>query len=239
MSNIRQNILFGQPFDHKRYEEVVEVCALKRDFALFPFGDETLVGDRGVTLSGGQKARINLARAVYRQADIYLLDDPLSAVDTHVGKHIFEKCIQRYLSDKCVILVTHQLQYLRYARKIYLLDNGTVKFSGTFEEIHDSGHEYAKLLVELNEKLEEESSEEETVAMEINSSKTGIDKKEQKNPKAPTVNKESKAVGNVAFGVYGIYFQNGGHWCKALWILLMFIAAQSIAGLSDYFVSWW
>lgn len=235
MSNIRQNILFGQPFDQKRYEEVVEVCALKRDFALFPFGDETLVGDRGVTLSGGQKARINLARAVYRQADIYLLDDPLSAVDTHVGKHIFEKCIQQYLSDKCVILVTHQLQYLRRARKIYLLDNGTVKFSGTFEEIHDSGHEYAKLLVELNQK--EESSEEQPVVLDIDRSKT--DKKELKNPKAPKGNKESKAVGNIAFGVYGIYFQNGGHWCKALWILLMFVGAQSMAGLSDYFVSWW
>lgn len=212
------------------------MCALKRDFALFPCGDETLVGERGVTLSGGQKARINLARAVYRQADVYLLDDPLSAVDTHVGKHIFEKCIQQYLSDKCVILVTHQLQYLRIARKIYLLDNGMVKFSGTFEEIHDSGHEYAKLLVELNEQFEEESSEEQPVVMD---GKTGIDtKKEQKNPK-PTVNKESKAVGNIAFGVYGIYFQNGGHWCKALWILFMFIAAQSMAGLSDYFVSWW
>ncbi|XP_056643789.1 probable multidrug resistance-associated protein lethal(2)03659 isoform X2 [Diorhabda sublineata] len=83
--SIRQNILFGQEFDQQKYDEVVRVCALQRDFTLFPHGDRTLAGERGVTLSGGQRARINLARAVYKDADIYLLDDPLSAVDTHVA----------------------------------------------------------------------------------------------------------------------------------------------------------
>lgn len=95
--SIRQNILFTEPWDEQRYRQVVKVCALERDFELFPYGDATVVGERGSSLSGGQRARVNLARAVYRQADIYLLDDPLSAVDTHVGKHIFEKCVRGFL----------------------------------------------------------------------------------------------------------------------------------------------
>ena len=83
-SSVRNNILFGSPFVESRYEKVVNVCALERDFKLFPYGDKTLVGERGVSLSGGQKARLTLARALYQDADVYLLDDPLSAVDTAV-----------------------------------------------------------------------------------------------------------------------------------------------------------
>lgn len=84
-------------FHEIRYNEVIQVCALERDLEILPHGDYTLVGERGVSLSGGQRARISLARAIYREADIYLLDDPLSAVDTHVGKHIFENCIKDFL----------------------------------------------------------------------------------------------------------------------------------------------
>ena len=83
-----------------------------------------LVGERGVALSGGQKARVNLARAIYRKADIYLLDDPLSAVDAHVGKHLFSECIKGFLKEKVVILVTHQIQYLKEADQILVLHQG-------------------------------------------------------------------------------------------------------------------
>ncbi|XP_066143697.1 probable multidrug resistance-associated protein lethal(2)03659 isoform X2 [Euwallacea fornicatus] len=239
MSSIRQNILFGQSYDRERYQEIIKVCALERDFSLFPYGDETLVGDRGVTLSGGQKARINLARAVYKKADIYLLDDPLSAVDTHVGKHIFNECIQQYLRGKCVVLVTHQPQYLRNAEKIYLLDNGSVNFSGSFGEIHDSGHEYAKLLVELNNKSEGDSYEELEAVEEVRKEeKTTLSDKDNY-IKGPKANKEGKAVGNIAKSVYGIYFQNGGHWCIFVSVFLLFCATQGIGSLFDYFTSWW
>ncbi|XP_018534344.1 ATP-binding cassette sub-family C member 4 isoform X1 [Lates calcarifer] len=107
---IRSNILFGRELNLQRYERVIRACALKKDLELLPYGDLTLIGDRGATLSGGQKARLNLARAVYQEADIYLLDDPLSAVDAEVGKHLFEQCICGLLRNKCRILVTHQLQ---------------------------------------------------------------------------------------------------------------------------------
>lgn len=107
---------------HFRYDEVVKVCALETDFQQFAYGDKTLVEERGVSLSGGQRARINLARSVYAPADIYLFDDPLSAVDTHVGKHLFEECIKGYLSNKSRILVTHQLQFLKQADMIVILN---------------------------------------------------------------------------------------------------------------------
>lgn len=111
-----------------RYKNVVNVCSLEKDFAQLPNGDKTLVGERGISLSGGQRARVNLARAVYNDADIYLLDDPLSAVDTHVSKDLFEKCIKGYLKGKTVLLATHQLQFLKYADIIVVMSNVSTIF---------------------------------------------------------------------------------------------------------------
>ncbi|XP_018373220.1 PREDICTED: probable multidrug resistance-associated protein lethal(2)03659, partial [Trachymyrmex cornetzi] len=128
--SVRQNILFGRNMEQVRYNHVIEVCQLKRDFSLLPYGDKTIIGERGISLSGGQRARINLARAVYADADIYLMDDPLSAVDAHVGKCMFEKCINKYLGNKTRILVTHQLQYLRNVDRIIVLKNGTIQAEG-------------------------------------------------------------------------------------------------------------
>lgn len=122
-STVRGNILFGLEYDRHKYKKTVKVCALEPDFDQFPQRDQTMVGERGVSLSGGQRARINLARAVYKDADIYLMDDPLSAVDTHVGKHLFEECIVKHLDGKTRILVTHQLQYLKKADHIIVLND--------------------------------------------------------------------------------------------------------------------
>lgn len=126
VSSVRQNIIYIENYNKKRYANIVDVCALKKDFQLFPNGDKTLVGERGVSLSGGQRARINLARAIYKEADIYLLDDPLSAVDTHVANHLFDECIAGYLRGKTRILVTHQLQFLKKVDHIIVL-NGVSK----------------------------------------------------------------------------------------------------------------
>ncbi|XP_069685044.1 ATP-binding cassette sub-family C member 4-like isoform X2 [Periplaneta americana] len=146
VGTVRQNILFGQPFNPEKYKEVVKVCALEKDFEMFRHGDRTLVGEKGISLSGGQRARINLARAVYRSADIYLLDDPLSAVDTHVGKHLFDECIKTHLGSKTRILVTHQLQYIKDADLVVILNNGEIENQGTFTEMQNSGLNFAKLL---------------------------------------------------------------------------------------------
>lgn len=161
---MRQNILFGRPYDKARYKKVVRVCALIRDFTLLPYGDETIVGERGISLSGGQRARVNLARAVYRNADIYLLDDPLSAVDSQVGKQMFDECINGYLQNKIVILITHQLQYLRHVDQIAIMGDGEILARGSFDELASTGLDFAKVLeeqlcVDEDEQVTEEEGE--------------------------------------------------------------------------------
>ncbi|KAG1657838.1 ABC transporter C family member 3 [Nymphon striatum] len=119
---VKNNIIFGSEFNPKKYRKVIEACCLLKDIQDMKNGDETIVGERGIQLSGGQRARISLARlALYYDADIYLLDDPLSAVDAEVGNHLYTKCIQEYLAKKIRILVTHQINYLKHAPKILLL----------------------------------------------------------------------------------------------------------------------
>lgn len=105
---------------------------------MLPHADETIVGEQGISLSGGQRARVNLARAIYKQADVYLLDDPLSAVDTHVGNFIFENCIKAFLQEKVCVLVTHQLQYLKEVKHALLMNNGRVEVQGTFRELKNT-----------------------------------------------------------------------------------------------------
>lgn len=124
---VRQNIICGLDYEAERYNRVIEACALLDDFRLFSNGDCTLVGERGTSLSGGQKARISLARALYIDADIYLLDDPLSAVDTLVGRHLFDRAICSFLNGKIRVLVTHQLQYLEAVDKILVLKEVRLK----------------------------------------------------------------------------------------------------------------
>lgn len=164
LSTIRKNIIFDQQYDPELYSVVVKCCALEKDFKLLPYGDKTLVGERGVSLSGGQRARINLARAIYRNSDVYLLDDPLSSVDSHVGKEVFENCVLRFLKGKTRILVTHQMQYLKVAHMIVMLKDGCVEAQGTFEELLNSSTNFKELIAQVDgdcnvQKHEESSAE--------------------------------------------------------------------------------
>ncbi|XP_074974472.1 ATP-binding cassette sub-family C member 12 isoform X2 [Caretta caretta] len=146
---VRQNILFGEEYNEERYNYAINVCSLKSDMESLPYGDLTEIGERGLNLSGGQKQRISLARAVYANRDIYLLDDPLSAVDAHVGKYIFEKCIKEALKEKTVVLVTHQLQYLEFCDEVILLEDGEIYERGTHEDLMKEKGRYAQLIQNL------------------------------------------------------------------------------------------
>ncbi|TPX59242.1 hypothetical protein PhCBS80983_g02587 [Powellomyces hirtus] len=132
---LRENILFGKDFDRARYKEVVRVAALQRDLTLLIAGDKTEIAERGANLSGGQKQRVSLARTVYYDADIILLDDPLSAVDQHVGVHIFEECFMKYLKDKTVVVSMNQLQYLPRMDYIVVMKEGEIAMQGTFDHL--------------------------------------------------------------------------------------------------------
>ena len=136
---VRENILFGEAFDAKKYGKTLGACDLHKDLERLPFGDMTRVGERGIVLSGGQRARVELARAVYFNADIYLLDDPLSAVDTKVGQHIFQNCISTLLHDKTRLMITHNCQVLKDAKNIVVMKNGQTSLKGSFTTLLQSG----------------------------------------------------------------------------------------------------
>ncbi|XP_034727072.1 multidrug resistance-associated protein 9 [Etheostoma cragini] len=162
---VQENILMGEPFDKSKYNRVVDVCSLRADLTILPYGDQTEIGERGLNLSGGQKQRISLARAVYSNKDIFLFDDPLSAVDAHVGKHIFEECIKKELQGKSIILITHQLQYLEYCDDILVLEDGEVLEAGNHHALMKANGRYAELISNYQmEQTQTQNEEEEEVS---------------------------------------------------------------------------
>ncbi|KAG2439872.1 hypothetical protein HYH02_010502 [Chlamydomonas schloesseri] len=139
-ATLQENVLMGNPMDADRYRAALEAAQLGPDLAILPNGDLTEIGDRGVTLSGGQKQRVSIARAIYDNADVYLLDDPLSAVDSHVGRALFEQVIRGpVLRSKTVLLVTNALQYLPQADNVLWLEGGRVRAQGTFAQLQAQG----------------------------------------------------------------------------------------------------
>jgi len=135
---VRSNILFGRPFEPRRYRRALRACALEPDLRILPAHDQTEIGEKGINLSGGQKARLSLARALYADADVYFLDDPLAAVDAHVGRHLWRRLIERELvrrGRKTVVIVTHQLQYLPRCDSCVVLEGGRVLAQATYAEL--------------------------------------------------------------------------------------------------------
>ncbi|XP_051160133.1 probable multidrug resistance-associated protein lethal(2)03659 [Leptopilina boulardi] len=240
--SVRQNILFGRKYDQFRYDKVIKECQLKRDFHLLPYGDRTVVGERGISLSGGQRARINLARAVYAEADIYLLDDPLSAVDAHVGKRMFEDCIDRYLRGKTRILVTHQLQYLKNVDHIIVLKDGIIQAEGTFQELIALGIDFGQLLESQSHDDTANSSVSENKSISRQGSISSISScnpNDSGKPMDPEEVEETRTKGNVGGWVYGGYFRAGGNWCVIFFTCMLFILAQLAASGGDYFIAFW
>uniref|UniRef100_A0A6Q2ZIN7 ATP-binding cassette sub-family B member 6 n=1 Tax=Esox lucius TaxID=8010 RepID=A0A6Q2ZIN7_ESOLU len=221
-ATVRDNILFGRDYDSGFYQAVVEACALTDDLNILPNGDRTEVGENGVTLSGGQKARLALARAVYMEKDIYLLDDPLAAVDADVACHLMEKCIMGILGSKTRILCTHRIEFVDKADVVILMENGTIIKTGSPEEVlplveavpknrknHNNQEENLSLPNEL--RVEEECS---------------------------LLGEEQKAVGGLSWKVYHAYWRAVGG-ALAGSVLLALLLMQGTKNLSDWWLSYW
>ncbi|NXT80894.1 MRP4 protein, partial [Zapornia atra] len=262
---VRSNILFDKEYEKEKYEKVLKVCALKKDLELLSDGDLTVIGDRGATLSGGQKARVNLARlvifwvffllAVYQDADIYLLDDPLSAVDAEVGRHLFEKCICQALHQKISVLVTHQLQYLHAANQILILKDGKMVGKGTYSEFLRSGIDFASLL-KKDEEVEQLSvpgtpnlksarsrtfSESSVWSQDssAHSQKDGAVEQPPAENALAAVPDESRSEGKISFKVYRKYFTAGANYFVIFILLVFNILAQVAYVLQDWWLSYW
>ncbi|XP_061083753.1 ATP-binding cassette sub-family C member 2-like isoform X1 [Conger conger] len=147
-ATLRDNILFGSALEEARFQKVLDACALVPDLELLPGGDQTEIGEKGINLSGGQKQRVSMARAVYSSADIFLLDDPLSAVDSHVGKHLFNEVVgpNGLLKDKTRILVTHGVSFLPQVDEIVVLVDGKVSEIGSYNNLKASGGAFSEFL---------------------------------------------------------------------------------------------
>ncbi|CAH0553606.1 unnamed protein product [Brassicogethes aeneus] len=239
-SSVKNNILFGEKFDPERYEEVINVCSLKFDLDCLDNGDETIVADRGINLSKGQQARINLARAVYKQSEIYLLDDSLTALDAHVQDFIFEKCIKGFLKGKLVVLVTQRHHHLMEADTVVIMSNGTIESTG----------QPTKQLIEQVKQAMSEDNEIDEVKNDyevIQNEKLEVpDKDTQPTEQHTLIEERNKKIyheenkqGSVKFGVYNKYIQFGGGYFVFLGIIVAFTAAQYTESYSDKLLSSW
>ncbi|KAG1817968.1 ABC protein [Suillus subaureus] len=233
-ATLRDNITFGQRFEEDRYWRVVEITCLLPDLQLLPDGDLTEIGEKGINLSGGQKQRVNLARALYFDPEVAILDDPLSAVDAHVGKSIFQDVIVGALRNHgiTVILVTHAIHFLSQVDYIYTLNNGVVTESGTYEELISRSGDFARLDLEFGGHV---SGENEGQAKEV-TPQTGITIEDVK---LKSGHARKGATGSGKLEVYWTYLVAGRVSITGPLLLFFVLAMQGSLILNSYVLVWW
>ncbi|KAI4719614.1 ABC multidrug transporter-like protein [Aureobasidium sp. EXF-10727] len=239
-ATVKENITFGKPFDQDWYDAVVDACALRPDLDMLPNGDLTEIGERGITVSGGQKQRLNIARAIYFNADIVLMDDPLSAVDAHVGRHIMDNAICGLLRNKARVLATHQLHVLHRCDRIIWVQDGTAYKIDTFDNLMATDEDFQKLMATTAKEEKKEEEDEEVDGDEVEEKKKDVQKKSGgKKPAAALMQTEERAVKSVSFGIYKAYIKASGSLAVAPLILLTLILSQGANIATSLWLSWW
>ncbi|KAK1285949.1 ABC transporter C family member 10 [Acorus calamus] len=234
---IQENILFGSTMDEQRYREAIERCSLAKDLEMLPFGDQTEIGERGVNLSGGQKQRIQLARALYQDADIYLLDDPFSAVDAETSTTLFNEYVMGALSGKTVLLVTHQVDFLPGFDSVLLMSDGEILCAAPYLELLTSSKEFHSLVNAHKVTAGSERADNVTSPTRSTTSKREIKEAytEQSQKKAialpgiQLIKQEERERGDTGLKPYMQYLnQDKGfmYFCMSILLHCLFIASQ-------------
>ncbi|KHJ32210.1 putative abc transporter [Erysiphe necator] len=232
-TTVRENILFGKEMQIDWYNQVIEACNLNPDLETFPFGDMTEIGERGVTISGGQKQRINIARAIYFDSKIILMDDPLSAVDAHVGRQIFDHAILKLMKDRSRILATHQLWVLDKCDRIVLMKEGHIQAVDTYKNLMRNNADFQRLLdstvTEKHNSRPTDHPSQDGVHVPLNSKLKG----------STLMQIEEKAIGKVPWNIYLDYIRASGSITNAFIALVFLIASQCTNIITSLWVAWW
>ena len=244
-ATVEENILFFSKKDEEKYRKIISICQLEPDLLTLPKGDQTEIGEKGLNLSGGQKARISIARAIYTDAEIYIFDDPLSALDAYVGMNLFKEVFNDYLKQKTFIISTHALQYLNFFDRIFYMKDGKIFWSGTYKEIvqQDFFEEFVKSIerkksgefhVKKNKEKEEKENDEESETMdEDESSKNNIIRIERKRTK----DSENKEIISISTLLTLIKYSGGYKYVFK--ILFANVIWKISEVFSDYYLSSW
>uniref|UniRef100_A0A674AHW8 ATP-binding cassette sub-family C member 5 n=1 Tax=Salmo trutta TaxID=8032 RepID=A0A674AHW8_SALTR len=233
-ATLRDNILFGKEYEEERFQAVLSACCLRPDLAILPNADLTEIGERGANLSGGQRQRISLARALYSDRAIYILDDPLSALDAHVGNHIFNNAIKKQLRHKTIVFVTHQLQYLVDCDDVIFMREGSITEQGSHEDLMRLNRDYAAMFNNLHCKVGGSVWERDSTQRNLSYS-TSL----PPCPPGQLMQVEERGRGSVPWSVYGVYIQASGGALAFLLILALFVLNVGSTAFSNWWLSYW
>ena len=237
-NTVKNNILFYLPFDSERYYKILDICELNPDLESLIGGDMTEIGEKGINLSGGQRARINIARALYSNKDIYIFDDPISALDANVGKNIVKNCIVNYLEDKTRILITHALQHVYYADKIYYMRKGKIVWEGDYKSLLKQEF-FAEFQQKVNRNIKRRKTILNQKQLESLKEVKSFNEFKESGLIKRLIREERKEVGIIKSKVFLMFFSYIGGFTTCFLLFIVLFIWQGLKIYSDIWLGYW